>query len=75
MGIESHRLTFPADPFSPATSGGSVCLNITVMKDGLLENDERFSLTLQSSDNAVQLTQSTASVVILNDGGCKLHAM
>ena len=52
VGIQSRRLklTFPADPFSQPTSGGRICLNVTVLEDGLLEEEEMFMLILQSSE-------------------------
>ncbi|XP_064384978.1 uncharacterized protein LOC135333885 isoform X2 [Halichondria panicea] len=67
--ILNQRLSFSANPLSPPLSDGRICLNVTVLPDTLLEADEVFTLSLQSSDTAVHLTPSTTTIVILNDQG------
>lgn len=60
----SVLLTFPPSLELSQT----LCENITIVDDSVLENDEDFVVSLSSADSSV-ITGSEAIVSILNDDG------
>lgn len=54
--------------FAPS-DGDKKCVNVTIVDDSLVENNEEFSLTLTTSDSAVSLTSSEATVTIIDNDG------
>ncbi len=54
----------PSDPI-----GVLMCANITIIPDSVVENTESFQVFLNSSDPAVVLTQSIATVNISDSSG------
>ena len=56
--------------FSPTTS--EMCIVIAIVNDSILENDEEFTVQLQTADEAVILDPQSSVVIISNDDGMKL---
>lgn len=48
-------------------SGEEACLAVTILKDNIVESDEEFSVILTTSNSAVDISQSSATVTILDD--------
>jgi hypothetical protein len=53
--------------FQPATATEPRCGDVQITNEDILEDDESFSVVLGSSDNAVVVDSSTATVTIRND--------
>ncbi len=51
--------------------GGSLveCVNISIINDSIVEDDEMFSLNLETNDPDVVLSPASAQVTILSDDG------
>ena len=62
--VSSMELTF-----RPATSTDPQCGDIQITDEDILEDDESFNVILGSSDSAVMVNPSTATVTIRNDDG------
>ena len=60
--VNSQPVTFNSAP-------SQMCISITILSDIIIEPNELFTVTLDSTDPAVQLTLSSASVTILDS--CK----
>ena len=60
--VDSQPVTFNSAP-------SQMCISITILSDIIIEPNELFTVTLDSTDPAVQLTLSSASVTILDS--CK----
>ena len=60
--VDSQPVTFNSAP-------SQMCISITIFSDFIIEPNELFTVTLESTDPAVQLTLSSASVTILDS--CK----
>ena len=62
--------------FSPAVV--SLCANVSIVNDSVLESTEQFSVELSTTDFEVMLANSSASVIILDDdrkhSSCKCTA-
>lgn len=65
--VSSMELTF-----RPATSTNPQCGDIQITDEDILEDDESFSVILDSSDGTVMVSPSTATVTVRNDDG-KFH--
>ena len=61
--VDSQPVTFNSAP-------SQMCIFITILNDFITEANELFTVMLDSTDPAVQLTLSSASVTILDS--CKL---
>ena len=59
--ISSQPVTFSFDSFQK-------CVSITIIDDLMVEPNEQFSVMLESTDSAVQLIFSTATITILDSG-------
>lgn len=54
--------------FPPGSSTGHIqCVNVTIVKDDIPEENEMFSVELSSSDTSVELNRSFTVVIIIND--------
>lgn len=62
ISVSSVELTF-----HPATATEPHCEDIQIRNEEILENEERFSIFLTSSDSAIDISPSTATVTIQND--------
>ena len=51
--------------FSPAVV--SLCANVSIVDDSILESTEQFSVELSTTDFDVMLANTSASVIILDD--------
>ena len=60
--ISSQPVTFSSAP-------SQTCVSIAIINDRMVEPNERFSVVLESTDAAVQLTSPTATITILDS--CK----
>ena len=60
--VNSQPVTFSSAP-------SQMCVSITIINDFMIEPNEPFTVTLESTDPAVQLTLATASITILDS--CK----
>ena len=60
--VDSQPVTFSSAP-------SQMCISITILNDFIIEPNELFTVTLDSTDPAVQLTLSSTSVTILDS--CK----
>ena len=60
--VDSQPVTFNSAP-------SQMCISITIRSDFIIEPNELFTVTLDSTDPAVQLTLSSANVTILDS--CK----
>ena len=60
--VDSQPVAFNSAP-------SQMCISITILNDFIIEPNELFTVTLDSTDPAVQLTLPTASVTILDS--CK----
>lgn len=58
--------------FQPATANEPSCGDVQIANEDILEDDESFSVILDSSDNAVVINSNTATVTISNDDS-KFH--
>ena len=56
--------------FSPTSS--ERCIVIAIVNDTILENDEEFTVQLQTADEDVILNPQLSVVIISNDDGMKL---
>ena len=64
---------YTAVNFQPVTFSSApsqICVSITIINDFMIEPNELFTVLLDSTDPAVQLTMAFASVTILDS--CKL---
>ena len=61
--VNSQPVTFSSAP-------SQMCVSITIINDFMIEPNELFTVLLESTDPAVQLTLAFASVTILDS--CKL---
>jgi len=52
-----------------------MCTPISISNDGVVEDTESFTVSLISEDPAVQLTQSTGSVVVNDSSGKLIQAV
>ena len=70
MGV---GLTF----LSGESTGDMQCVNISIIDDTIVEDDETFSVSLISTDLAVNITVSDATVTINpdNDSTCVIHTL
>ena len=50
-----------------------VCVNISILEDANVENDETFTITLTTSDQAVLIGKDTAEITIVEDDDCTLY--
>lgn len=50
------------------------CFDIEIVPDNFVENDETFSLSLETTNNAVILAPATTLIIIRNDD-CKLLSL
>ena len=57
--INSQPVTFSSAP-------SQMCVSITIIDDLTIEPNERFTVMLESSDPAVQLMSTTATITILD---------
>ena len=60
--VDSQPVTFSSAP-------SQMCISITILGDFIIEPNELFTVMLESTDPAVQLTMPTASITILDS--CK----
>ena len=60
--VDSQPVTFNSAP-------SQMCISITIFSDFIIEPNELFTVMLESTDPAVQLTLPTASITILDS--CK----
>ena len=60
--ISSQPVTFSSAP-------SQMCVSIAIIDDRMVEPNERFTVVLESTDPAVQLTSPTATITILDS--CK----
>ena len=60
--VDSQPVTFNSAP-------SQMCVSITILSDFIIEPNELFTVMLESTDPAVQLTLPTASITILDS--CK----
>ena len=58
--------------FQPATATEPSCGDVQITNEDILEDDESFIVTLDSSDNAIVIDSNTATVTIRNDDS-KFH--
>ena len=52
---------------SGSTVGAEVCVEIGIKEDGKLEDDERFTFSLTSTDPVVLVTSSGSVTIVDND--------
>ena len=69
-GVDYASVTNQTVTFEPSTSSRQ-CLNITTLPDSILENDETFSVSLNTADSDISIDPRTATVLII-DNDCKL---
>ena len=50
-----------------SSGGTTLCADIIIRDDAVLENDESFTVIMSSTDNSTQIQTVSASVVIQND--------
>ena len=53
--------------FQPETANESQCINVTISRDVILEDDESFFVVLDSSEPRIILNPNTSVVTILDD--------
>lgn len=53
----------------PGPAGLRVCADITIIEDRVLEDEETFSVVLDSSDPSVGVSPNVALVIILDNDG------
>ena len=53
--------------FQPETANQSQCINITISRDVILEDDESFFVVLNSSEPRIILNPNTSVVTILDN--------
>ena len=53
--------------FQPETANQSQCINITISRDVILEDDESFFVVLDSSEPRIILNPNTSVVTILDN--------
>ena len=58
--------------FQPATVTEPSCGDVQIANEDILEDDESFTVILDSSDNAVVINSNTVTVTIRNDDS-KFH--
>ena len=51
-----------------------MCVAITITNDLTVESNEQFTVVLESTDPAVQLIFSTATIIIIDSGECMIAA-
>ena len=69
--LTSVSLLFPAESPVNFTS----CTNVTIIADELVENDEQFSVSINSSDPVSIQPISTKNITVVNIDGKLWHMM
>ena len=62
ISITSQPVTFSSAP-------SQMCIPVSILNDNVVEANKLFTVTLESSDPAVQFTLSFASVTIIDSSG------
>jgi hypothetical protein len=55
--------------FTPANQEIEQCVNITTLQDEILESDEQLTVQIQSSDDAVIISDQNVTLTIVDDEG------
>ena len=64
-----EAVMFPVIFVPDSLSSRSLCGNISVTFDEIVENTEEFFVTINSSDSNVQIVQPSATVFIIDNSG------
>ena len=71
-----HPLTEAGADYTPVSMDlwlsaevGMACVNISVLEDGLVENEEMFGILLSSMDPAARLSSQQAPVTVTDSDG------
>ena len=65
--VSSFSVTFSPD----SSSNGSICSNISITVDNIVEDMEEFTVLINSSDSSVLIVQPNAAVIIVDSNGKK----
>ena len=73
-GVADNINDIAADDFSEVSTTlvfsseiARMCVNISISMDDIVENDESFTISLSSSDEAVSLHPNSTKTIIIND--------
>lgn len=70
--VEQDYLSVPSTmetSFTPETTRIPQCITVAIFNDTIIENDEFFTVRLITSDEAMSIVQSTATVIIRDNDG------